>query len=58
MDPLLVVIIAMGCALFVATVYMEWLGWLSLMTFLERHGPSTRRQGQAARPSERTSLHR
>jgi hypothetical protein len=33
MDPLLAVIIAMALALFVAAVYMEWLGLLSVVTF-------------------------
>ncbi len=32
MDPLLAVIIAMALVLFVAAVYMEWLGLLSIVT--------------------------
>jgi hypothetical protein len=32
-DPLLALIIAMAFALFVAAVYMEWLGLLSVVTF-------------------------
>ncbi|MGN6475037.1 MAG: hypothetical protein ACTHK4_15500 [Mycobacteriales bacterium] len=33
MDPLLAVIIAMAFILFIAAVYMEWLGLLSVVTF-------------------------
>ena len=33
MDPLLAVIIAMALALFLAAVYMEWLGLVSVVTF-------------------------
>jgi hypothetical protein len=33
MDPLLAVIIAMALVLFVAAVYMEWLGLLSIVSF-------------------------
>lgn len=33
MDPLLAVIIAMAAVLFVAAIYMEWLGLLSVVAF-------------------------